>query len=237
VAGVAHELNTPIGNSLLAASTLLGSTRALEQRVAEGAALRRADWQAYARDSVAGLELIERNMHGAAGLVNDFKQVAQDRSLQPRRHFALPELVEQSLRTLGGQIRQGGHELRLEVDAALALDSHPGPLGQALEILVGNALLHGLEPGRPGRIVVLGVPLEGGRCRLEVRDNGRGMQEAVLKRVFEPFFSTRFGQGGSGLGLAICHTIVHEVLGGRMQALSAPGRGSRFVIELPLVAP
>lgn len=237
VAGVAHELNTPIGNSLLAAGTLLGATRQLAQRVAGGTPLRRSDLQNYARDSLSGLELIERSMHSAAGLVDNFKQVAQDRDSQQRREFALAELVAQSLRSQAAQAARAGHELRLEIDAGLRLDSYPGPLGQALEILVGNALLHGLEAGRPGVVSVVAAPLDAQHCRLEVRDNGRGMSEAVLERIFDPFFSTRFGQGGNGLGLAICHTIVHAVLGGEIHAHSSPGRGSRFILELPLRAP
>lgn len=237
VAGVAHEINTPIGNSLLATGTLLGATRQLAQRVEDGAALRRSDWQSYARDSLSGLEMIERNMHSAASLVDNLKQVVQERDVQQRRQFALAELAGERLQPLAAQAARAGHALRLEIDAQLRLDSYPGPLGQALEILVGNALLHGLEPGRPGVVTVLAAPLDEGRCRLEVRDNGRGMSEAVLERVFDPFFSTRFGQGGNGLGLAICHTIVCHVLGGEIHAHSAPGRGSRFIMSLPLRTP
>lgn len=237
VAGVAHEINTPIGNSLLATGTLLGATRQLVQRVEGGGALRRSDWQSYARDSLSGLEMIERNMHNAASLVDNLKQVVQERDVQQRREFALAELAGERLQALAARATREGHALRLEIDAQLRLDSYPGPLGQALEILVGNALLHGLEPGRPGVVTVLAAPLDEGRCRLEVRDNGRGMSEAVLERVFDPFFSTRFGQGGNGLGLAICHTIVCHVLGGEIHAHSAPGRGSRFIMSLPLRTP
>lgn len=236
VAGVAHELNTPIGNSLLTASTLLEHTQTLAQRLQQGQ-LRRSELESYTRSSQEGLQVIERSMQGAAQLVDNFKQVAQDRDTQQRRRFALALLCEQALHALAPQIERAGHRLLLQIDAGLQLDSYPGPLGQALEVLVGNALLHGLQPEQPGEIRLRAEALSGGRCRIEVADNGRGMSEAVLLRIFEPFFSTRFGQGGSGLGLSICHHIVHGLLGGRLSVVSAPGRGSRFIIELPLVAP
>lgn len=237
VAGVAHELNTPIGNSLLAATTLLAANRALDVRLGEGLALRKSELVQQTRVTLDGLELIERSMLTAANLVSNFKQMAQERGHHERQAFELATWCTLRLKLLAEHAEQAGHVIDIDIPPGILLDSYPDQLGQALDILVGNALLHGLQPGRPGRIGIRARALLGERCRIEVGDDGLGMDEDVLRRVFEPFFSTRFGQGGNGLGLAICHTLVEQVLGGHIQAFSAAGQGSRFVIDLPLAAP
>ncbi|MEE8615113.1 MAG: tetratricopeptide repeat protein, partial [Roseateles sp.] len=201
VAGVAHELNTPIGNSLLAATTLLAANRDLERRLNSVGALRKSELVQQTRVTLDGLELIERSMLTAANLVSNFKQMAQGKERHERQSFDLATWCALRLKPLSQLAEQAGHVLDIAVPPDIRLDSYPEPLGQALEILVGNALLHGLAtppPGRPGRIEISARPLDAGGCRIEVADNGRGMSEQVLRRVFEPFFSTRFGQGGNG---------------------------------------
>lgn len=237
VAGVAHELNTPIGNSLLAATTLLASNRGLEARLDGGPPLRRSELVQQTRVTLDGLALIERSMQTAASLVSNFKQMAQQRGGHERLQFELATWCRLQLRPLVQRAEQAGHALDIDIPPDLLIDSYPDQLGQALEILVNNALLHGMLPGRPGRISITALPLPGDLIRLEVADDGRGMTADVLPRVFEPFFSTRFGQGGNGLGLAICHSLVEQVLGGHIQAHSIAGQGSRFVLDMPRVAP
>ncbi|MDN3918812.1 ATP-binding protein [Roseateles violae] len=237
VAGVAHELNTPIGNSLLVANTLLSSTREFQQRIA-GQALRRSDWQRFAEQTIEGLQVMERSMESAASLVRSFKQVAVDRSSENRRAFDLAEVCEQCGQTLGLALRRAGLTLRIEVPAGLRLDGYPGALGQVLLILLNNAMAHAFAPQQAGSITIAAQALAGGeRIALSIADDGKGMSEAVLERIFEPFFTTRFGQGGSGLGLSICHNIVETLLGGTVRVTSEIGKGSRFTLELPQVAP
>jgi signal transduction histidine kinase len=236
VAGVAHELNTPIGNSLLIASTLLGATEEFSQQV-EQRALKRSDWMQYAGRTRDGLEVINRSMQTAASLVSSFKQVAVDRSSEQRREFSLRELGEQCLQTLALQLRQAGLEARLTLVPELSIDSFPGPLGQVLIILVNNAMAHAFEGCAGGQVEIGGQALDGERVQLWVQDNGAGMAAEVCARIFEPFFTTKFGRGGSGLGLSIAHNIVSTLLGGRISVSSTPGQGSRFLIELPRRAP
>ncbi|MEJ6003402.1 ATP-binding protein [Paucibacter soli] len=236
VAGVAHELNTPIGNSLLLASTLLGSAREFNAKLAQGA-LRRSDWQRFADQHVQGLEVIERSMDAAASLVRSFKQVAVDRSAEQRRAFSLAQLCEQCAQTMGLALRRAGLTLTLQVPAELRMDGYPGEVGQVLLILINNAMAHAFEGRDDGRIELGAQALGPDRLALWVADNGQGMSAAVQERVFEPFFTTKFGQGGSGLGLSICHNIVETLLGGRIRVSSEPGQGSRFTLELPLRAP
>ncbi len=236
VAGVAHELNTPIGNSLLVASALLSDARDFEEQVQRGA-LRRSDWQLHAERTREGLEVIERCMDTAAALVRSFKQVAVDRSAEQRRPYELLELCQQCQQSLGLMLRRAGVHLQLAVPQGLMLQGYPGALSQVLVILINNAVTHAFEGREQGRLQLEAQLAGPDQVHLSLSDDGVGMSEAVLKRVFEPFFTTKFGQGGSGLGLSICLNIVETLLGGRIRVSSEPGRGSRFVLELPLMAP
>ncbi|MGM9515486.1 ATP-binding protein [Roseateles sp. DB2] len=236
VAGVAHELNTPIGNSLLVASALLGDARDFEGRVGREA-LRRSDWQQHAARTREGLEVIERCMDTAAALVRSFKQVAVDRSAEQRRRYELLELCQQVHQSLGLMLRRAGVQLEIAVPAGLLLHGYPGALSQVLVILINNAVTHAFE-GRDQGLLRMDAQLNGPQhVQLNLRDDGLGMEPAVLRRVFEPFFTTKFGKGGSGLGLSICLNIVETLLGGRIRVSSEPGQGSCFTLELPLIAP
>lgn len=236
VAGVAHELNTPIGNSLLVASTLLDRGRAFTKQMALGG-LRRSELEQHCQANEESSLLLVRSLDTAAQLITSFKQLAVDQTSEQRREFHLHTLCNEIAQTLGNRLRREGHELRLDVPQALALDSFPGPLGQVLTNLILNAVIHGLEGRRDGVLQLSAEALEGERIRLVFSDNGRGISGEHLARVFDPFFTTKLGQGGSGLGLHISYNIVHSVLGGSIEVSSAPGEGARFEIILPTVAP
>ena len=236
VAGVAHELNTPLGNALLAVSTLTERSADLEQRMGAGT-LRRSDLQQFSQAIHSGLGMITNGVDTSLRLVNNFRQVAQRRDAEQRRRFSLAALCRQSLVMRTAQAERGGHAVEIDVPGELELNSYAYAIDQALDILVGNALQHGLGERKPGRVRLRAERINGEHCRLEVIDDGCGMKPEVLARAFEPFFTTTFGQGGNGLGLSICHTLVADVLGGQIEAFSEAGQGSRFVMELPLRAP
>jgi len=236
VAGVAHELNTPIGNSLLVASTLLDRGRAFTRQLAEGG-LRRSELERHCQANEESSLLLVRSLDSAAQLITSFKQLAVDQTSEQRRQFQLLTLCTEIAQTLGNRLRREGHVLHLDVPQDLSLDSFPGPLGQVLTNLVLNAVIHGLEGRREGQLNLSAEALEGERIRLVFSDNGRGISPEHLARVFDPFFTTKLGQGGSGLGLHISYNIVHSVLGGSIEVSSAPGEGARFEIVIPMVAP
>ncbi len=236
VAGVAHELNTPIGNSLLVASTLLDRGRAFSRQLAEGA-LRRSALEQHCQANEESSLLLVRSLSNAAQLITSFKQLAVDQTSEQRRQFQLHTLCTEIAQTLGNRLRRDGHELQLAVPEELSLDSFPGPLGQVLTNLVLNAIIHGLEGRREGRLSLSAEALEGARIRMLFSDNGRGISPEHIAKVFDPFFTTKLGQGGSGLGLHISYNIVHSVLGGSIEVSSAPGEGARFEIIIPAVAP
>jgi PAS domain S-box-containing protein len=235
VAGVAHELNTPIGNGLTVASTLEHRIQAFQSTFASG--LRKSDLQALLQDIQLASEILVRNLGRAAALVASFKQVAVDQTSSQRRSFDLLAVVGEILVTLHPALRKSACAVHTQIDSGIMLDSYPGPLGQVLTNLINNAVLHGFEPEEQGKIEVVAWLSDNQQVVLEVRDSGRGISADNLHRVFDPFFTTRLGQGGSGLGLHIVHNLVNSVLGGRIEVHSQINQGSCFRITLPQQAP
>ncbi len=235
VAGVAHELNTPIGNGLMAVSTLQDRVRAFEKKLGEGG-LRRSDLEDFLRQAGTGCEIAARNIDRASHLISSFKQVAVDQTSDQRRSFELKEVVDEILLTLQPAIKRSGHHVVCDVPLGLMLDSYPGALGQVLTNLVQNAIVHGLEGRNDGRIEVSAEVTESG-VELRVADNGRGIPEAVHRQVFDPFFTTKLGHGGSGLGLPIVRNIVTGALGGDIGFHNRPEGGVLFFVKLPRQAP
>ena len=236
VAGIAHELNTPIGNSLLSASTLAERTRAFAAAAAAGG-LRRSTLTEYVTDATEASGILQRNLDKAAELIRSFKQVAADQTSSQRRSFALKEVVDEVLLAHRPMLRKLPIEVASEVPEGIRLDSYPGPLGQVLANLITNAVLHGYEGRSEGVVRISARPLGADGVEIAVVDQGRGIPEADLQRIFDPFFTTRLGRGGTGLGLGICHTIVTDALGGTIAVRSRPGEGASFVVRIPLRAP
>jgi len=235
MAGVAHELNTPIGNSLLIASTLEQKTDALEKAL-NGPGLRRSELAAFIADTHKASELVMRGLHSAAELVASFKQVAVDRTTEQRRRFDLHQVTREIVATVMNRIRASSHRLVVDVPEGVALDSYPGPFGQVVTNLINNALLHAFD-GREGGTMTLAVTvLDGGHVTIVFADDGAGIAPEHLSRIYDPFFTTKLGQGGSGLGLSISYNIVTSLLGGTIAVASSPA-GTTFTLALPLVAP
>lgn len=234
VAGVAHELNTPIGNSLLVATGLADATRTLDAELAAG--LRRSELDAYVDQARRSSALLRRNLERAAELIVSFKQVAVDQASAQRRRFALAQLVEEICTTFAPSLRSRTVSVEQQVPAGLMMDSYPGALGQVLTNLIANAVNHGFSESGAGRVLI-SAHASGDGMVLRVSDDGRGMAPEELARIFEPFYTSKLGQGGSGLGLPIVHSLVADVLGGRISVESEPGRGASFIVALPRVAP
>ena len=235
VAGVAHELNTPVGNSLTVASTLQEHVKAFTSDIEKG--ITRSRLNAFLTAVSEGSDILMHSLHRAAELVASFKQVAVDQTSVNRRVFQLDAAVAEILLTLGPSIRKAQQAVHSAVPAGITMDSYPGPLAQILTNLIGNALLHAFD-GRENGVVTLNVRrLNDAQVELTVSDNGCGIPDANLARVFDPFFTTKFGQGGSGLGLNIVYNLVTDMMGGELKVDSPPGQGAFFTIRLPLLAP
>ena len=236
VAGVAHEINTPLGVSVTAASTLeamLGEVRAAKGRNAlTDAAL--ADFFETAGEAV---QMTVRNLRRAAELVNNFKEIAVDQTSDARRVFKVREYIDEVLSSLKPKFRNTRHELTLACPDDLQADTYPGALAQILTNFITNSLLHGFADGRAGHITIAVERLDPKMVLFTYGDDGTGIPASNLSRVFDPFFTTRRGSGGSGLGLHIVHNLVTQRLGGTIKVTSEPGLGARFEIRMPLKAP
>lgn len=235
VAGVAHELNTPIGNGLMAASTLRDKVREFQKAIQEG--LRRSALDHFVAQVETAADITTRNLQRAAELVTSFKQVAVDQTSSQRRIFDLKEVVSEILLTLHPMLKRIPHQVVVDIPEGLRMDSYPGPLGQTLANLVNNAALHAFDGGESGVMRITAEPVGERQVRLRVGDNGKGIPVTLLERIFNPFVTTKMGQGGTGLGLHIAHNIVTGILGGSLTVCSEEGQGCEFAMLLPKQAP
>lgn len=236
VAGVSHELNTPIGIVLTAATSLQHMARQLQREMDSGAGLRKTTLKQFIDDSIHATDLMERNTQRAAALIRNFKDVAVDPSGTPRRCFTLRAVVDEALGGLEDTLRKGEHHATVDIAPAIGMDSYPGAVGQLITQLVSNSVVHGFDNRRGGRIAIA-AQVEGDAVQLHYQDNGRGMSATSVHRAFEPFYTTKLGHGGSGLGLYTVYNLSTGLLGGRIALESMPGAGLCFCITLPLQAP
>ncbi|MDQ5910385.1 MAG: hypothetical protein QG599_2481, partial [Pseudomonadota bacterium] len=235
VAGIAHELNTPIGNAVMLASTLADQERSFRARMVTG--LSRSALNHFVETVRENCDILQRNLQRAAELISSFKQVAVDQASYQCRGFALDEVVREIALALKPRLRRSVATLEISIAADLRLDSFPGPLGQVLMNLIQNALVHAFDGRHAGCIRIESLPAGPGCLGLRVSDDGNGIAPAHLRRIFDPFFTTRLGQSGSGLGLHIVYNLVTGLLGGTIEVHSIPGHGTEFLLELPLIAP
>ncbi|MFB2734016.1 sensor histidine kinase [Shewanella mangrovisoli] len=235
VAGVAHELNTPVGASLMTLSSMKNECSKLQSAFETG--LKRSDVDTYFEHFYEGAEIVQANLERAAALVKSFKRLAVDRTGEERRVFKLTSLVQDMLHTSWLRMKKQFHELNIDISPEIELNSYPGALGQVLENLVSNALTHAFEDVGNGQINITAYCLEDAFVAITVTDNGGGMDDATLKQIFDPFFTTRRGKGGTGLGLHLAHQLVTQLLGGYIKVTSEQGKGTCFTLTIPTNAP
>ncbi|SFG95898.1 PAS domain S-box-containing protein [Duganella sp. CF458] len=232
VAGVAHELNTPVGNLVLLASTLRDRVGELAGNALAGKLTRSCLVQAAGECREAS-EVLIRSADRARELIESFKNVAVDQTSQRRRQFDLQTCLHDILVTLGRMMRQANVTAELQVPPGVLMDSYPGHLEQILNNLIVNSILHGFE-GRGCGKVSIAASVAGDHVRLVYSDDGVGIAPELQQKIFEPFFSTKVGAGGSGLGMYIVNNLVSGALQGSVSLSSAPGQGVRFEFSLPL---
>ena len=231
VAGVSHEISTPLGIALTTATQVQADATAFERSLGEGQ-LSRVRLTQYVGRMREGAQLVTSNLLRAADLLYSFKQVAADQVIEDRRAIDLAEWIEELLKSLRALARPGRHILVAECPADLTIDTLPGVLAQVVTNAVKNAVDHGLRERENGRIVISAGPSEGG-ISLAIADDGRGIEASDMDRVFDPFFTTARTRGGTGLGLHIVHNLVVNRLQGRIELHSRVGEGTRLVLWLP----
>ena len=235
VAGVAHEINTPVGIGVTAASLLEEKTRKCAALFATQT-MKRSDLEAYFRLALESSEMILSNLGRASDLIQRFKQVAVDQSCEEINTFRLKECLENHIMSLRPMLKKGAHSVQLQCHEDVVLKSYAGALGQIISILIMNSLLHGFEEIDEGAISV-DVVDQANDIVLTYRDNGKGIQKEHLEHIFEPFFTTKRNHGGTGLGLHILYNLVTQTLGGRINMESDYGQGVVFRIQIPRVSP
>jgi PAS domain S-box-containing protein len=235
VAGVAHELNTPIGNSVTVSSTVEEWILKMDEEL-KSPKPRRALLLSAVTACMSGTEILRRNLERAAELVTSFKQVAVDQSSNQRRKFDLRYSIEEVLLTLRPMYVKTGFRLEHDLEPKIDMDSYPGAIGQIVTNFVTNALAHAFD-GRDTGVMRIEVHRRDDQAEIVFSDDGVGIPEQYLKRVFDPFFTTKLGKGGSGLGMHIVYNLITDVLGGKVLLTSRVGIGTKLAVTLPLRAP
>jgi len=233
VAGVAHELNTPMGIAVTAASHLSDTVGTLETAV-RTRTLTRSAMDEHLETLREGARLVHANASRAAELIQGFKRVAVDQASAERRCFALDPYMQEVLASLGPRLKREPHRVELDCPSDIVMDSHPGALSQVLTNLVINACIHAYAPGQAGRITITAHRDGPDHVMLRFCDDGRGIPAENHNRVFDPFFTTNRAGGGSGLGLHIVFNLVTRTLMGSIHLESRPGAGTCFLLRLPL---
>ena len=247
VAGVAHEINTPVGIALTSASVLKEATDAIGAAVA-GGGVKKTDIVRYLETAGESARLIMNNAYRAAHLIHSFKQIAVDQVSEARRAFELRDYIGEVVASLQPTLKKTRSEVIIDCPPGIEFDSYPGALAQVLTNLVLNCVEHAFDSETAGTIHI-GVRCEtdgtvgakadakAGWLNMQVRDNGRGIAPDMIDRVFDPFVTTRRGQGGTGLGLNIVFNLITRQFGGTITVTSTPGQGATFLLRLPRVTP
>ena len=231
VAGVAHEINTPVGVGVTAASFLDAKTREFHGMYKAGE-LKRSELENYLTTVEEVSNSILINMERAAELISSFKQVAVDQSSENRRQFNLKEYMDEILLSLRPRYKKTNHRIRVSCDPDIELNSFPGAFSQILTNLIMNSLIHGFS-GLENRAIEMDVTRKEGQVIFAYRDNGRGMDQKQKDKAFDPFFTTMRGKGGTGLGMSVVFNLVTQTLKGNIKLESEIGQGVVFIMTFP----
>lgn len=234
VAGVSHEINTPVGIAYTASSFLEDRSAAVLVKQKENR-MELQDWFDFMQIVQEASTLIQSNLSRAAQLIRSFKQVAVDQSVENLRSLKLNAYLHEIMESLRPKLKKTKHQVEILCPEDLELYSHPGAFFQIIGNLVMNSLLHGFEGREEGKIS-LHVSIDSSdKVKMVYRDNGKGIPKEDEERIFEPFFTTRQGQGGSGLGMHIVYNLVNQTLKGSIVCNGHPGQGAEFIMRFPLL--
>ncbi len=233
VAGVAHEVNTPIGLGVTA-STMMLDRLAVIQKDFENKTLKASAMKRFLDESNENLNIIYRNLNRAAELISSFKQVAVDQTSESSRSFCVAQLVNEILLSLQPRLKKLKHNINVDCDPTLNVETKAGPINQILINLIMNSVIHGFENIEQGTINISAELVSSNKLKLVYTDDGKGISPEIRKRIFDPFVTTKRGQGGSGLGMHLVYNLVTQALNGSISIASEEGSGVEFVIIFPV---
>ncbi len=231
VAGVAHEINTPVGVGITAATHLQEKLKELVAEYKAGT-MKRSTLDKYLETTEETLEITMTNLMRAAELIASFKQVAVDQSSEDRRRFNFKGYLNDVLLSLKHEYKKTKHRVEVSGPDDVEVDSFPGAFSQIVTNLLMNSLIHAYEKDDEGQIL-FEVRHDNGMIKLVYSDNGKGIPAENLPRIFDPFFTTKRGKGGSGLGMHIVYNLVKSKLNGTITCSSTVGQGTTFMIAFP----
>ena len=233
VAGIAHEIKTPIGISFMTSSHLEDETKKIATTFTDNT-LEKDKLREYIETAAESSKIILSNLRRAANMIQSFKSIATDQTTQEKRTFNIYTYLQEIFLSLKPKMEQKMHNIEVTCDDALEVSSYPGILAQIVTNLVVNSLIHGFEGKNHGTILINVTEQDRGGILLLYQDNGKGMEASVCQRVFEPFFTTKRGQGGSGLGMHIVYNLVTQRLNGHIQCQNrTDDTGITFKIAIP----
>ena len=232
VAGVAHEINTPVGTSITLASTLRDETQLLSTLIETGC-LKKSLLKHYLEIATEVSCLILSNLNRAGELVQSFKQVAVDQSSSERRSFKVKEYIQEVIISILPQFKQNLCKVSISGDDTIQIYSYPGALAQVITNFINNSILHAYLPNKIGNISIY-IQQESDQVIIQYRDDGSGIDPEIFGRIYDPFFTTARDKGGTGLGLHITYNLVTQKLQGSIDCESELGKGTIFTVRLPV---
>ncbi len=233
VAGVAHEVNTPIGLGVTASTMMLDRLNSLEKEF-EGKSLKASTLSKFIAEGQENLNIIYRNLNRAAELISSFKQVAVDQSSENSRVFSFAQLMDEILLSMRPKLKKLHHNINLHCADDLFIETKAGPINQIMINLIMNSIIHGFEFVDTGQIDIYIEMVGEGKISIVYKDNGKGIPEHLRKRIFDPFVTTKRGQGGSGLGMHLVYNLVTQALNGSISITSEESQGVEFQIIFPV---
>jgi DNA-binding LacI/PurR family transcriptional regulator/signal transduction histidine kinase len=232
VAGVAHEINTPIGVSITAASYMQERSRELLELFQSGK-LKRSDMEDFFQISTETLDILRINLNKASNLVKSFKQIAVDQSFEEKRRFKLKGYIEDVLLSLSPRLKKTRITVDIDCDEGLEIYSYPDGFSQIITNLIMNSIIHAYEEDEKG-VITIKISRENSVINFIYSDDGKGIEKDNLNKIFEPFYTTKRGSGGTGLGLNVVYNVVTQQYGGSIKCESVYGNGATFIIEIPI---
>lgn len=232
VAGIAHDVNTPLGVSVTATSFLQDRVKKL-QSAYDDKKLTGSTMTSFLSEAQQTITLLTNNLNRASDLISSFKQVAVDQTSEAVREINVSEYLSEVVQSLAPNFKKTQHTIDIHCPDDLTISCAPGVLAQILTNMIMNSLIHGFE-GKPKGAIKLDISKQDNTLLIDYSDDGRGLEEGTLKRHFDAFFTTRRGKGGSGLGTHIMFNLVTQTLGGEIEAFSQPGKGLQYKITIPV---
>lgn len=244
VAGIAHEINTPVGIILTSASVLHDDSVLFRSKI-EAGNMKKSEVVSYSQTAEQSSALIISNAVRAAELIQSFKRVAVDQTSEARRDFELGQYLQEIITSIGPALKHSQIAINIICPEQIKLEGYPGAISQIITNLVNNAAMHAFtntsdaasENSTIKKQVNITAERYFGTVTLHVTDNGQGIDDTVISKIFDPFYTTKRANGGSGLGLNIVFNLVTQTLGGHIHVKSTLGIGTSFVMTFPSIAP